>query len=91
MLTSDGVLVSNWSPGEHGAEPRSVVSKAELSCQALSMVRIFRICYILPHNSPHLSLMNTDYLNKKLKIDEYVTHSRPFAEINEGFHDMHVC
>ncbi len=25
-----------------------------------------------------------------MKIDEYVTHSRPFAEINEGFHDMHV-
>lgn len=25
-----------------------------------------------------------------MKIDEYVTHSRPFSEINEGFHDMHV-
>ncbi|EEB94069.1 hypothetical protein MPER_07185, partial [Moniliophthora perniciosa FA553] len=26
----------------------------------------------------------------KLKIDEYVTHHRKFAEINEGFHDMHL-
>ncbi|KAF9475920.1 class III ADH enzyme [Pholiota conissans] len=31
-----------------------------------------------------------DYLNKKVKIDEYVTHHRKFAEINEGFHDMHA-
>ncbi|TFK29217.1 class III ADH enzyme [Coprinopsis marcescibilis] len=30
-----------------------------------------------------------DYLNGKLKIDEYVTHHRKLAEINEGFHDMH--
>ncbi|KAF8138673.1 chaperonin 10-like protein [Boletus edulis] len=30
-----------------------------------------------------------DYLNGKLKIDEYVTHHRKFEEINEGFHDMH--
>lgn len=30
-----------------------------------------------------------DYLQGKLKIDEYVTHHRKFAEINEGFHDMH--
>lgn len=33
----------------------------------------------------------SDYLKGKLKIDEYVTHHRKFAEINEGFHDMHVC
>lgn len=25
-----------------------------------------------------------------MKIDEYVTHYRSFAEINDGFHDMHV-
>jgi hypothetical protein len=25
-----------------------------------------------------------------VKIDEYVTHHRKFAEINNGFHDMHV-
>jgi S-(hydroxymethyl)glutathione dehydrogenase/alcohol dehydrogenase len=31
-----------------------------------------------------------DYLQGKLKIDEYVTHHRKFAEINDGFHDMHV-
>ncbi|KAG6848353.1 formate dehydrogenase (NAD+) [Arthromyces matolae] len=30
-----------------------------------------------------------DYLNGKVKIDEYVTHHRQLAEINEGFHDMH--
>ncbi|KAH0840098.1 chaperonin 10-like protein [Lanmaoa asiatica] len=30
-----------------------------------------------------------DYLKGTLKIDEYVTHYRKFAEINEGFHDMH--
>ncbi|KAH7888021.1 chaperonin 10-like protein [Phlebopus sp. FC_14] len=30
-----------------------------------------------------------DYLQGKLKIDEYVTHYRKFEEINEGFHDMH--
>ncbi|PPQ92354.1 hypothetical protein CVT25_008704 [Psilocybe cyanescens] len=30
-----------------------------------------------------------DYLKGTVKIDEYVTHHRKFAEINDGFHDMH--
>ncbi|KAJ6510142.1 class III ADH enzyme [Mycena vitilis] len=30
-----------------------------------------------------------DYLDGKVKIDEYVTHHRKLAEINEGFGDMH--
>ena len=31
-----------------------------------------------------------DYLQGKVKVDEYVTHHRTLAEINAGFHDMHV-
>ncbi|KZP05867.1 alcohol dehydrogenase [Athelia psychrophila] len=31
-----------------------------------------------------------DYLQGKVKIDEYVTHHRKFEEINDGFHDMHA-
>ena len=31
-----------------------------------------------------------DYLKGTLRIDEYVTHHRKFADINEGFHDMHA-
>ncbi|KAG6907841.1 formate dehydrogenase (NAD+) [Tephrocybe rancida] len=31
-----------------------------------------------------------DYLNGKVKIDEYVTHHRVLNEINAGFHDMHA-
>ncbi|KAI0650153.1 alcohol dehydrogenase [Trametes meyenii] len=30
-----------------------------------------------------------DYLQGKVKVDEYVTHHRTLADINEGFHDMH--
>jgi len=30
-----------------------------------------------------------DYLKGTMKIDEYVTHHRHLAGINEGFHDMH--
>ncbi|KAF8665625.1 hypothetical protein AX16_000080 [Volvariella volvacea WC 439] len=30
-----------------------------------------------------------DYLGGRVKIDEYVTHHRKLADINEGFHDMH--
>jgi len=30
-----------------------------------------------------------DYLDRKIKVDEYVTHKRTLKEINEGFHDMH--
>lgn len=30
------------------------------------------------------------YLNGNLKIDEYITHHRNLADINEAFHDMHV-
>ncbi|KZS98094.1 class III ADH enzyme [Sistotremastrum niveocremeum HHB9708] len=31
-----------------------------------------------------------DYLNAKIKVDEYVTHHRTLKEINEGFGDMHT-
>ncbi|KAK7695560.1 formate dehydrogenase (NAD+) [Cerrena zonata] len=31
-----------------------------------------------------------DYLQGKMRIDDYVTHERKFSEINEGFHDMHA-
>jgi len=30
-----------------------------------------------------------DYLKGTMKIDEYITHHRNLAGINEGFHDMH--
>ncbi|EIN10373.1 class III ADH enzyme [Punctularia strigosozonata HHB-11173 SS5] len=30
-----------------------------------------------------------DYMKGKMKVDEYVTHTRTLAEITEGFHDMH--
>ncbi|PFH52617.1 hypothetical protein AMATHDRAFT_74091 [Amanita thiersii Skay4041] len=30
------------------------------------------------------------YLAGKLRVDEYVTHHRKLAEMNEGFHDMHA-
>jgi len=30
-----------------------------------------------------------DYLNGKIKVDEYVTHQRTLSTINDGFHDMH--
>jgi len=46
-----------------------------------------RLAYYLitAHNS------EIDYLKGTVKIDEYVTHSRNLSDINEGFHDMHVC
>ena len=31
-----------------------------------------------------------DYLQGKIKVDEYVTHHRKLDNINGGFHDMHV-
>uniref|UniRef100_A0A672ZF39 S-(hydroxymethyl)glutathione dehydrogenase n=1 Tax=Sphaeramia orbicularis TaxID=375764 RepID=A0A672ZF39_9TELE len=31
-----------------------------------------------------------DYMNKKLKVDEFVTHTLPFDKINEGFDLMHA-
>jgi len=37
-----------------------------------------------------LPILVDDYLQGKIKVDEYVTHSRTLAEINEGFHDMHA-
>ena len=30
-----------------------------------------------------------EYMAGHLKVDEYVTHSRRLAEINDGFNDMH--
>jgi len=37
-----------------------------------------------------LPLLVDDYLQGKIKVDEYVTHERGFKEINEGFGDMHA-
>ncbi|KAM9412644.1 alcohol dehydrogenase class-3 chain H-like [Salvelinus alpinus] len=31
-----------------------------------------------------------DYMNKKLKVDEFVTHTLPFDQINEGFDLLHA-
>lgn len=31
-----------------------------------------------------------DYMNKKLMVDEFVTHTLPFDKINEGFDLMHA-
>ena len=31
-----------------------------------------------------------DYLQKKLKVDEFVTHTLPFEKICEGFDLMHA-
>lgn len=31
-----------------------------------------------------------DYMNRKLKVDEFVTHTLPFEKINEGFDLMHA-
>lgn len=31
-----------------------------------------------------------DYMAKKLKVDEFVTHTLPFDQINEGFDLMHA-
>lgn len=46
------------------------------------------------HNSYHQiaarSDIGSDYLQGKVKIDEYVTHHRTLDEISAGFHDMHV-
>lgn len=30
-----------------------------------------------------------DYLNKKVKVDEFVSHDVPYEEINNAFHLMH--
>jgi S-(hydroxymethyl)glutathione dehydrogenase/alcohol dehydrogenase len=29
-----------------------------------------------------------DYMNGKLKVDEFITHRKPLAEINQAFDDM---
>lgn len=31
-----------------------------------------------------------EYLEKKLKLDDFVTHNLTFEEINESFHLMHI-
>ena len=30
-----------------------------------------------------------DYMDGKLKVDEFITHRQPLADINTAFHDMH--
>lgn len=37
-----------------------------------------------------VSKLVKDYMNKKLKVDEFVTHMLPFEKITEGFELMHA-
>lgn len=30
-----------------------------------------------------------EYLQKKLKLDEFISHTLPFEQLNEAFHLMH--
>jgi len=32
----------------------------------------------------------TDYMSKKIKVDEFVTHTLPFDKINDAFELMHT-
>ena len=75
---------SNSSLDALGAVARLVASRVELNFLDLS-----KVCVIVSY--PMLSLTLPDYMSGKLKVDEYVTHHRTLSEINEGFHDMHVC
>lgn len=29
-----------------------------------------------------------DYMDKKLKVDEFITHRQPLANVNQAFNDM---
>lgn len=63
-------------------------SKEGLKYQALSMVKPFSLSSIRLHRTD--IELSEDYTKGDLEIDAYVTHRRPFSEINDGFHDMHV-
>ena len=55
------------------------------------------VLLMVSENPAYLRLITSDnseiidYLKGTIKINEYVTHSRNLSDINEGFHDMHVC
>jgi S-(hydroxymethyl)glutathione dehydrogenase / alcohol dehydrogenase len=34
--------------------------------------------------------LHPDYMQGKIKVDEYVTHDCKLEDINQGFDDMHV-
>lgn len=78
--------VSNWSLVVHGVDRHSEELKDELKYQDLFEVTLISKFRLLTLSQPRSS----DYLNGEVKIDEYVTHHRKLADINEGFHDMHV-
>lgn len=66
----------------------------EVSRVVLSFQDLLRVRYRPGSNPQKGREINwhslSDYLAGKVKVDEYVTHTRTFAEINGGFHDMHV-
>lgn len=31
-----------------------------------------------------------DYMDNKLKVDEFITHRQPLGKVNQAFHDMHA-
>lgn len=31
-----------------------------------------------------------DYMDNKLKVDEFITHRQPLSKVNQAFHDMHA-
>ena len=83
---TERLVDSSWSLGVLGAVPLSVASKAALSFRASLKVRSFM-------HRLHMGFLNvgsSDYLQGKVKVDEYVTHHRKLSDLYEGFHDMHV-
>ena len=51
-----------------------------------------RICciYLDTKSKSDTFLSLPDYLQGKVKVDEYITHGYKLVEINEGFEAMHV-
>lgn len=80
------IPVSNLWLAAPGVGVPSEVSKEELSYPYSLTVRLL----YARRSDPQFLYCGTDYLQGKIKVDEYVTHSRTLADINKGFDDMHV-
>jgi S-(hydroxymethyl)glutathione dehydrogenase/alcohol dehydrogenase len=58
-------------------------------CQQLSVAYHYIHSFLGWKSRDSVPKLVDEYLNKKIMLDEFVTHSMPFENINEAFDLMH--
>lgn len=96
--TSDGTgtLIRMKNSKYHQYRCRLFIPAAPhlLECESQGVTALFFMCLNTPLSGyksvDSVPRLVEEYMNKRLKVDEFVTHSLPFDKIADGFDLMHA-